>query len=237
MTEAQSDTGQETAERSANGAGQRIIAIDGPAGAGKSSIARAVAERSGIPYLDTGAMYRAITWAVLEAGLDPDDGGGVAERCEQLDIAIEPGLVTVDGIDVTSAIREHRVSTSVSAVAAVPAVRDRLVRMQRDWAAQHGGAVVEGRDIGTVVFPTAGLKIFLTASPLERARRRHLETDDERSLEQIAADIERRDHLDSTREHSPLKPADDAVWLDTSDLSIDQVIDRVLDLAAAAYSA
>lgn len=218
------------------GAGQRIIAIDGPAGAGKSSIARAVADRSGIPYLDTGAMYRAITWAVLEADLDPQDREGVAALSDGLKVSIDPGLVIVDGVDVTAAIREHRVSSSVSAVSAVPEVRERLVRMQREWAAQHGGAVVEGRDIGTVVFPAAGLKIYLTASPMERARRRHGETDDDRSLEQIAADIERRDHLDSTREHSPLRPADDAVWLDTSDLSIDQVIDRVLDLAAAAYS-
>lgn len=207
-----------------------LIAIDGPAGAGKSTVAKAVAERLGVPHFDTGAMYRAVTWVVLRDGIDPHDGDAVHRATAALDISIEPGRVTVDGIDVTTAIRSPEVTANVSAVAAVPAVRDVLVSMQRRWALGAGAGVMEGRDIGTVVLPEADLKIYLTATARTRARRRLADGEWSGGVDQMVADIERRDRLDSTREVSPLRVADDAVTLWTDELDIDEVVEAIEQL-------
>lgn len=208
----------------------RVIAIDGPAGSGKSTVARAVAQRLHLGYLDTGAMYRAVAFAALERGVEPSDAEAVAELARQVDIEVGEAVV-VDGIDATAAIRGPAVSRAVSAVAANPEVRKEMVARQRRWAEAHHGGVVEGRDIGTVVFPDAPVKVYLTASDSERAVRRSKEMADVR-YEQVAADIARRDHIDSTRAASPLAVADDAVVLDTTGLDVDAVVQTVLDLAA-----
>lgn len=206
-----------------------VVAIDGPAGSGKSTISRLVAERLGLDMLDTGAMYRSVTCAVLRAGgdvADPDVATAAAEAA-----VIEVGdRVTIDGADVTDEIRGPEVSANVSVVAAHPGVRRRLVGLQREWMAANGGGVVEGRDIGTVVFPDAPLKIFLTASPEVRARRRAGEG--VLGVEAAAANISERDRIDSTRDASPLVAADDAVVVDTSDMTIDEVVDRICAVAA-----
>ncbi|MFN8051094.1 MAG: (d)CMP kinase [Acidimicrobiales bacterium] len=207
-----------------------VVAIDGPAGSGKSTISRLVAERLGLQMLDTGAMYRAVTCAVLRAGGDVSDGEVATAAAEQADISVGSAVV-IDGADVTDEIRGPAVSANVSVVAAHPGVRRRLVGLQRSWMAEHGGGVVEGRDIGTVVFPDAPLKIFLTASPEVRARRRAGEGIVDEST--AAANIAERDRIDSTRDHSPLLAADDAVVVDTSHLSIEQVVDRIVDEASA----
>lgn len=203
----------------------RVIAIDGPSGSGKTTVARAVAGRLGVGHLDTGAMYRSVTLAVLNRDVDPDDEDAVADvaRRAQVDVVDE---VTVDGEDATTAIRGDEVTRAVSAVASNQAVREEMVRRQREWAAKKGGGVVEGRDIGTVVFPDAELKVYLTAGEEVRARRRSDESGEEEKA--VAADMARRDEHDSTRAASPLKPADDAVVLDTSDLSVDDVVEEVL---------
>jgi cytidylate kinase len=214
-----------------------VVAIDGPAGSGKSTVARKVAETLGLPALDTGAMYRAVTWAVLDAGLDPADAPGVLALARGLDMDVGPPVL-VGGRDVTEAIRTAEVSGAVSVVAAVPEVRVILVAAQREWIEVHGGGVVEGRDIGTVVAPDALLKIYLVASEEERARRR-LRQDSETGdpdtgdldpgdLDTTQAAIRRRDALDSGRAASPLAAADDAVVLDTTDLSVDGVVAEVL---------
>lgn len=207
----------------------QLVTIDGPAGAGKSTVSAAVAKRLGLEVLDTGAMYRAVTVAVLEHGIDPGDGAAVGALAGTLDVVLEEGRVLLDGRDVTAEIRSPEVSASVSAVAALPAVRALMVPRQREWARRHGGGVAEGRDMGTVVFPDATLKVFLVASPAERARRRAAElgVDDVASVE---ADIVRRDHLDSTREVSPLVAAGDAVRVDTDGLGVDEVVDRIVAL-------
>jgi cytidylate kinase len=215
----------------------QVIAIDGPAGSGKSTIAKRLADALGMEYLDTGAMYRAVTYAVLMEGLDLTDRasdetvGWIARRMK---LALsQDGTVTVDGVDVTNEIRGQRVTGSVSMVAAIPAVRAELVSRQREWAAMRGGGVLEGRDIGTAVFPDALLKVYLTATPEVRALRRAGEAS-QQSVAQIAADITRRDALDSEREHDPLRQAEGAIEVDTSDLSIDEVvalIGRQVDLA------
>ncbi|MEM9037595.1 MAG: (d)CMP kinase [Actinomycetota bacterium] len=214
-----------------------VIAIDGPAGSGKSTIARMVAARLDVPHLDTGAMYRSVTWAVLDGGGDPTDADAAGAAAQAITIVIEDGRVTVDGRDVTSEIRGPEVTAAVSAVSSHPAVRSEMVRHQRDWIARAGGGVLDGRDIGTVVLPDADLKAYLTATPRTRARRRFAETpDSEFDLDAVEADIARRDELDSSREHSPLRPADDAVMIWTDDLGIDEVVDRVLaELRAAGY--
>jgi cytidylate kinase len=222
----------------------RTLALDGPAGSGKSSVSRAVAQRLGWVMLDTGAMYRAITWAVLQANIDLDDHEAIAKaaRSTTIEITTDPGnfSISVNGEDVTNAIRSPQVSASVSAVSAVPEVRELLVQLQREAVANSDfGIVIEGRDIGTVVLPDSKLKVFLTATPEARARRRSLEVDPLASSETIAQTQEElhvRDAKDSGREHSPLKPAPDSQLLDTSDLSLEQVVDQLVILARKTYS-
>jgi cytidylate kinase len=212
--------------------GARVVAIDGPAGAGKSTVARAVADRLGVTVLDTGAMYRAVTLACLHAGIDLND----AEACTKIGAACtivlgDDRTVTLDGVDVTRAIRTPEVTQAVSTVSAHPSVRRIMVAHQRAWAERHPVTVVEGRDIGTVVFPDAAVKVFLVASVEERARRRLLDEEEQGrspSLAELRADITRRDGLDSGREASPLRPADDAVRIDTTGRTIDDVVDEIV---------
>lgn len=207
-----------------------IVAIDGPAGSGKSTVARAVAERLSLAYLDTGAMYRAVAFAAIRRHIDPADSQPVAQLARDLDLDVGE-TVRVDGVDATIEIRTPEVTRAVSEVAANPEVRVELVRRQREWAATHRGGVVEGRDIGTVVFPNADVKVFLTASDAERAQRRTQEMLD-LHYDQVAADIARRDHVDSTRAVSPLEIAEGAAVLDTTRLSVPEVVGAVLDLVA-----
>lgn len=195
-----------------------VVAIDGPAGSGKSTVSRALAQRLGVPRLDTGAMYRAVAWAALDRGVDPADAEGVAAIARTAAIDAGPDAVVIDGSEVTAAIRSPEVSRAVSAVAANPAVRTALVERQRAWRATHGGGVVEGRDIGTVVFPDADVKVYLTASAEERARRR---------FDEAADAVARRDRIDSTRAASPLARADDARLLDTTGRSVESVVDEI----------
>lgn len=215
-----------------------VIAIDGPSGTGKSSVAREVARRLGVGYLDTGAMYRALTAVVLAEGIDPADGEAVAERAAGLAIGIDtdPEIdnVTVNGQDVTEAIRSPEVTAAVSAVSAVPAARRRLVAAQRRLT-QGSTAVVEGRDIGTVVFPTARLKIFLTATPAARAARRaaQLGVVEPGEMATLAEGLRARDELDSTRAESPLRPAADAVVIDSTELSREDVVEAILNAVTA----
>lgn len=209
-----------------------VIAIDGPSGSGKSTVARSVAERLGVDYLDTGAMYRAVAFAALRHDLDPGDDTAVAALAREIDLSVGPEGVIVDGIDGTVEIRGPEVTRAVSAVAANPAVRTELQRRQRDWATKHGGGVIEGRDIGSVVFPDARLKVFLTARSDVRAGRRAQEVTD-LDYETVAADLVRRDTADSQREHNPLTRAADAVEIETTDLSVDAVVDRVIALLAS----
>ena len=210
----------------------RVIAIDGPSGSGKSTVAKAVATRLGLSYLDTGAMYRAVAFEAMRRGIDPEDRPTVAELSRQIELKVED-KVTVDGADATIEIRSPEVTRAVSIVAANPEVRSELVARQREWAEAHQGGVVEGRDIGTVVFPGADVKVFLTAEDGERANRRSKEMLDLR-YDQVAADMARRDHIDSTRATSPLAVADDAIRLDTTGRSIEDIVEEVLKLAASA---
>ena len=207
----------------------RVIAIDGPAGSGKSTVARAVAERLDLPYLDTGAMYRAVAFAVLRAGGDPADEDFAANTARSMELDVGLGKVLVNGTDATVEIRGPEVTRSVSLVAANPAVRIELVSRQREWTARRGGGVLEGRDIGTVVFPDAELKVYLTADAEERARRRAKEVSD-LDYETVAADLARRDTLDSTRDADPLSEAPDAVLVDTTGLTIDEVVAEITRL-------
>jgi len=207
----------------------RVIAIDGPAGSGKSTVARALAKHLGLRYLDTGAMYRAVAFAVLRAGGDPDDAESTTATARLVDLDIGLDRVMVDGVDATVEIRGPEVSRAVSAVAANPEVRKELVSRQREWAIRQGGGVLEGRDIGTVVFPDAELKVYLTADPEERARRRAKEVTD-LDYEQVAADIARRDALDTTRAADPLVEAADATVVDTTGLGIDEVVATITGL-------
>jgi cytidylate kinase len=216
------------------------VAIDGPAGAGKSTTARRLAQDLGIVYVDSGAMYRAVALACLHAEVPFNDLEKVADLAANLTIefdpASEPGgaqRLYVDGSDVTTEIRTPEISNGASTVSTIPAVREVLVAKQREMG-RKGGVVMEGRDIGTVVLPDAPCKIFLTASLDERARRRYSEMisrGDDASFEQVKADIAERDHRDQTRSVSPLRPADDAVILDSENLNADQVIARMRDLA------
>ncbi|MFM2114326.1 MAG: cytidylate kinase [Actinomycetota bacterium] len=208
----------------------RVVAIDGPAGAGKSTIARALARRLGVPYLDTGAMYRAVTHAALRDGVDPANAEAVTRLAVVSRIEVGDGDVKVDGVDVTREIRTDQINHAVSHVAAISGVRSVLRDQQRAWVAAHGGGVVEGRDIGTVVFPDATLKVFLTASPHVRAQRRVAESGGD--VDAIARSIAERDRLDSTRIDSPLMTADGSITIDTSNLSIDEVVEKLLSLVA-----
>lgn len=204
--------------------GLTVVAIDGPAGSGKSTVARRLADSLGLEYLDTGAMYRSVTFAVLSHGIDPEDGDKVAALARDTTIELQPdGLVIVNGIDATTEIRGPEVSRSVSVVAANLEVRSELVSRQREWTRRRGGGVLEGRDIGTVVFPDAKLKVYLTADPDVRAARRAREVTD-LDYDSVAADLARRDSYDSQREHDPLMQASDAIILDTTGMTIDEVV-------------
>jgi len=215
------------------------ITLDGPSGTGKSSVARDVARKLGAAYLDTGAMYRAATVAVLDAGVSLDDKVAVARAVTGA--AIEVGtsarreVVTVDGVDVRERIRGAEVTRAVSPVSAVPAVRRLLVARQRELVAAADAVVVEGRDIGTVVLPDATLKIYLTASPEVRAQRRaaQLEVTAPDKIAALAQDLQRRDEHDSRRADSPLRPAEDAIVVDSTDLDKAGVVARILELAGA----
>ncbi len=195
-----------------------LIAIDGPAGAGKSTVSRALAHRLGLDRLDTGAMYRAVTWAALQRGLEPDDRSAVARLARQLTISVGE-RVEADGTDVTDAIRTPAVSAAVSTVAAHPEVRAVLVERQRQWVAEHDGGIVEGRDIGSVVLPDADIKIYLTAAAGVRSGRRP---------EEEADALARRDRLDSTRQESPLGVADGAKIIDTTDRPVEDIVEEVV---------
>lgn len=214
-----------------SGTERRVVAIDGPSGSGKSTVAREVARRLGLAVLDTGAMYRAVTLAVLEAGVDPADEAACTAIAEAVRIEVESGTTRLDGRDVSTEIRGPEITAAVSAVSAHPSLRSILVEQQRDWVRRHGGGVVEGRDIGTVVFPRAAVKVFLVASEDERARRRQL---DERraardvDVEAVRGELERRDRLDSGRPTSPLRAADDAFQLDTTGRTVDEVVDEIV---------
>lgn len=221
-----------------------VIAVDGPAGSGKSSVCRGVARTLGYRYLDTGAMYRAMAWAVLGAGLDPGDQVAVADFASVPDVqsGLDPAdpTIAVDGHDVADPIRGEQVTAAVSLVSAVPEVRDRLVAIQRAATARAAadgvGIVVEGRDITTVVLPDADVKIFLTADPHVRAARRALQngTVDADEVRRTAEALSRRDTLDANRQASPLTQAGDATVVDTTHLSLDEVIERVCAMARQA---
>jgi CMP/dCMP kinase len=219
------------------------VTLDGPSGTGKSSVARDVARRLGATYLDTGAMYRAATVAVLDSGVSLDDKVGIARAVAEARIEVGTNarreVVKVDGVDVRQRIRGAEVTRAVSPVSAVPAVRRRLVAQQRALVAEADAVVVEGRDIGTVVLPDATLKIYLTASPEVRAQRRagQLGVTDPDKIAALAQDMRRRDEHDSRRADSPLRPADDAIVVDSTDLDRAGVVDRIVELARSAVSA
>lgn len=211
------------------------IAIDGPVAAGKGTIARMVADRLGYTYVDSGAMYRALAWAAGAAGITREDVGEAIGLARTISIRLVPqpggaNRVLVEDVDVTDEIRAQRIGQLASHLSEIREVRERMVAMQQEMA-KEGGVVMEGRDIQTVVLPEAEVKIFLTASAEERARRRHLELQErgENSrYEDVLGEIKQRDERDMNREHSPLRAAPDAVWVDTDGLSIDEVVERVL---------
>ena len=204
----------------------RVIAIDGPAGAGKSTVARALAGRLGLDYLDTGAMYRGVTFAALRRGIDPDDVDRVGRLATDVELDVVDTTTRVDGVDASVEIRGPEVTRAVSIVAANPAVRSELRSRQQEWARQHGGGVIEGRDIGSVVFPDADLKLYLTAAPEVRAGRRHREVTD-MQYEDVAASIAERDALDQGRVNDPLVKAEDAVVIDTTNRPVDDILDEI----------
>ncbi len=210
-----------------------VVAIDGPAGAGKSTVARAVAERIGLPYLDTGALYRAIAWKLDREGIAPDDGGRISQALASFRLEFIPGGLMADGTDVTAAIRTPEIDRIVSAYAARPEVRGALIELQRAQA--KNGLVADGRDMGTVVFPEAELKIFLTASAEERARRRYkerLDRGEAADYDEILKQVIERDNYDMTREIAPLRPAPGCIILDSSDMDAAQVTDAISSLAS-----
>ncbi len=214
-----------------------IIAIDGPSGAGKGTVARAVAARLGYPHVDTGAMYRAVAWKALQDGVSLDDEAAMAGLAERSVIEATDGVVRIDGQDVARAIRTPEIDRAAAATARLPRVRSALVARQRALGAT-GGVVMEGRDVGTVVFPQAHVKIYLDASPEERARRRASDPahsgGQAGSLAVVASDLAARDSSDRTRAVSPLTIAPDAVLVDTTTLTIDQVVERVMEVAGEA---
>ena len=212
------------------------IAIDGPAGAGKSTIAKAVAKRKGYIYVDTGAMYRAMALLMLRTGIDAEDKERIIEKCGEADVTIvyEDGqqVVYLNGENVNSLIRTEEVGNMASAISPIPEVREKLVELQKQLAAKND-CIMDGRDIGTCVLPDAQLKIYLTASSLVRAKRRFEELTakgESCDLEKIKADIEERDYRDMHRETSPLRQAEDAVLVDTSDMTVDEVIGKIMEL-------
>lgn len=213
-----------------------VITIDGPSGVGKSTVSRALAAALGVPYLDTGSYYRAATHVAIQAGADPSAQSAVLEALGDAKLAVVDGVLRLDGLDIADSLRSPQVTAAVSTVAAHPLVRSRIVDMQRRWVADEGGsAVVEGRDIGTVVFPNAEVKVFLTADTATRAARRSRDAEvSGTSVEQIRTDMERRDAADSTRIASPLRPAEDAVTIDTSSLTVAQTVMQILDLVGKA---
>lgn len=204
---------------------RRVIAIDGPAGAGKSTIAKALSARLNMKYLDTGAMYRAVTFEAMLRELDLDDQGSITLMAQECDLHVGVDRVIINGHDATQAIRGPEVTGNVSKVAANSGVRTEMRVRQQEWATSHGGGVIEGRDIATVVFPDAVLKVFLTASPEVRAQRRVDQSGG--NVVEIAAAIAERDLLDSTRVDSPLASSSDSVVVDTSDRAIDDVVDEI----------
>jgi len=219
-----------------------VIAIDGPAGAGKSSVAKRVAQALGYRYLDTGALYRALAWKAIQRGLRPQDTRYIIEMTRETRVELQQHdgeqRVLVDGEDVTDAIRAPEVGNLASPISAIPEVRENLLDWQREFGRQ-GGTVAEGRDTGTVVFPDAEVKIFLTASLNERARRRHkelLERGINIPFEQVKLDMEARDQRDSTRHVAPLRPAPDAVVIDTEHMSLDEVVEEVLRICRARFT-
>ncbi len=199
----------------------RVVAIDGPVGSGKSTVARAVADRLDLPCVESGAMYRVVALVAVRRGIDPSDPDALTALAVAVDMEVGD-RVLLDGEDITAELRSPEVGRAVSAVAAVAGVRTELVRRQREMVAERGGGVMEGRDIGSVVFPDAEVKVFLTASAGERARRR--------ALDETADDLARRDLLDSTRAVSPLVVAQDAVVIDTTGRSIDDIVDQIVAL-------
>lgn len=222
----------------------RVIAIDGPAGSGKSTVARALAARLGLEYLDTGAMYRSVAFAVLRAGGDPSDEDFTAAVARTIDVLADHGRVVVDGVDATVEIRGPAVTRAVSVVAANSRVRAEMVALQRDWVRRRGGGVLEGRDIGSVVFPGAAVKVYLTADHTVRAQRRARQSSsaepgsvepselevDSGIVESVAAELARRDRIDSTRLVDPLAVAEGAVIIDTTDLSSEETVEQIVSL-------
>lgn len=212
------------------------IAIDGPVASGKSAVGREVARRLGYRFLDTGSMYRAFTWFILKKGIDPDDEDSLARAASSVRLTVGDSngtaLIRVDGEDATPYLTDAAVENAVSHVSRVPAVRQAMVAIQRA-AAAGGGVVMAGRDIGTVVLPDAAVKVYLNASREERARRRYEQMaarGEQIPFESVLADLERRDAIDSSRQMSPLRPADDAVIIDSDGLTLEQVVERVMSL-------
>jgi CMP/dCMP kinase len=211
-----------------------IIAIDGPSGAGKGTIARAIARRLGFRHVDTGAMYRAVAWTALQERIDLNDESAVSALAERVQFDVSDGRVSVDGHDIAGAIRTPEMDAAASVVARQPAVRRVLVDRQRALAAE-GGTVMEGRDIGTVVFPAAQVKIYLDASPEERARRRaadpsHAAGKGTAAIQDVATALAERDRRDTTRAASPLAVAEDAIVIDTTALSIEDAVEKVMEV-------
>lgn len=207
-----------------------VIAIDGPAGAGKSTVAKMVAVKTGLPYLDTGAMYRCVALAVLHSGVDIADEHEVGRIARNVVIELKDSQAILNGVNVSDEIRQPEINSVVSVIAAHTEVRNAMRLQQQKWIQQHDGGVVEGRDIGTVVFPDAECKIFLTASPEVRAHRRVAQFGGD--VSEVAASIAERDRIDTTRADSPLRPAHDACMVDSSDKSTDEVVEEIV----AAYA-
>lgn len=215
-----------------------LITIDGPAGSGKSTVSRKLSEKLGIPFLDTGALYRALAFFLHRKNISPVEGAVLDAELAAVTVKLETNAVLVNGEDVAQSIRSPRVDAVVSVYAALPSLRRKLLDLQRDQAGEQG-LVADGRDMGTVVFPQATLKIFLTASQEERASRRWKELRERGescTLETVLEEVRRRDRIDSEREVAPLRAAPDAVILDTDDLSIEEVVQRLLDMVAARRS-
>lgn len=204
----------------------RVIAIDGPAGAGKSTVARQLSTATGLRYLDTGAMYRCVALAVQQTSTDPHDAEAVGRIAREVTVVIERDAAKLNGVDVSTEIRSSDINGTVSIIAAHTSVRDAMREQQRKWIRDHEGGVVEGRDIGTVVFPDAILKVFLTASPEVRAERRVGQSGGD--IRAVAASIAERDHLDSTRLDSPLTPSRDSVVVDSSNRTIEEVVAEIV---------